>query len=193
MSGSGKTWLSQPLLESLGAIRLRSDVERKRLHGLAPHARSGSAIDSGIYTAEAGRRTYARLAELAHVILRAGHPVIVDAAFLKRHQGDQLRVVADQTRVPFVILDVQTPESVLRARLQRRVQQKYSPASLRFARPDICKREASEADLAVLDRQLASHEPLTADEQRHVLVVDGAASADITGLASKLRARIGLA
>jgi len=47
--------------------------------------------------------------------------------------------------------------------------------------------------LAVLDHQLASHEPLTADEQRHVLVVDGAASADITGLASKLRARIGQA
>ncbi|MEK7717832.1 MAG: ATP-binding protein, partial [Pseudomonadota bacterium] len=178
LSGSGKTWLSQQLLESLGAIRLRSDVERKRLHGLAPHARSGSAIDSGIYTAAAGRRTYARLAELAHVILRAGHPVIVDAAFLKRHQRDQLRVVADQTRVPFVILDVQTPESVLRARLQQRSRQSL---------------EASEADLAVLDRQLASHEPLTADEQRHVLVVDGAAAADIAGLASKLRARIGLA
>jgi len=47
--------------------------------------------------------------------------------------------------------------------------------------------------LAVLDHQLASGEPLTAEEQRHVLVVDGAASADITGLASTLRARIGLA
>jgi len=178
LSGSGKTRLSQQLLENLGAIRLRSDVERKRLHGLAPHARSGSTIDSGIYTAEAGRRTYTRLAELARIILRAGHPVIVDAAFLKRHQRDQLRVVADQMHVPFAILDVQTSESVLRARLQRRVQH---------------EREASEADLAVLDRQLASGEPLTVEEQRHVLVVDGAASADITGLASTLRARIGLA
>jgi hypothetical protein len=178
LSGSGKTWLSQQLLESLGIIRLRSDVERKRLHGLTPHARSGSAIDSGIYTVEAGRRTYARLAELARTILRAGHPVIVDAAFLKRHQRDLLRVVSDQTRVPFVILDVQTPESVLRARLQRRIQQ---------------EREASEADLAVLDRQLASHEPLMADEQRHVLVVDDATSTDITDMASKVRAQIHLA
>jgi hypothetical protein len=178
LSGSGKTWLSQQLLESLGTIRLRSDVERKRLYGLAPHARSGSAIDSGIYTAEAGRRTYARLAELAQTILRAGHPVIVDAAFLKRHQRDQLRIVADQMHVPFVILDVQTPESVLRLRLQRRAQH---------------EREASEADLAVLDRQLASHEPLTADEQRHVLVVDGATLTDITDLASKVRAQIHLA
>jgi hypothetical protein len=45
----------------------------------------------------------------------------------------------------------------------------------------------------VLDSQLASHEPLTADVQRDVLVVDGAASADITGLVSNLRARTGLA
>ena len=178
LSGSGKTWLTQALLENLGAIRLRSDIERKRLYGLAAHARSGSAIDSGIYTAEAGQRTYARLAELARIILRAGSPVIVDAAFLKRHQRDQLRVVADQTRVRFVILDVQTPESVLRLRLQRRVPY---------------EREVSEADLAVLDHQLASHEPLTADEQRQVLVVDGAAAADISGLASNLRVRAGLA
>ncbi|WP_372523107.1 AAA family ATPase, partial [Sulfuricaulis sp.] len=176
LSGSGKTWLSQQLLESLGTIRLRSDVERKRLHGLAPHARSGSAIDSGIYTAEAGRRTYARLAELAQTILRAGHPVIVDAAFLKRHQRDQLCVVANQTRVPFVILDVQTPESVLRARLQQRSRQ---------------SREASEADLAVLDRQLSAREPLSADEQSATLIVDGGASPNIAVLLQKLRALIG--
>ncbi len=105
--------------------------------------------------------------------------VIVDAAFLKHNQRDQLRVVAEsELRVPFVILDVQTPENVLRPRLQQRAAQ---------------QREASEADLAVLDHQLASHEPLTADEQRHVLVVDGAASAISPCLASQLRARSGLA
>jgi predicted kinase len=175
LSGSGKTWLSQQLLESLGTIRLRSDIERKRLHGLAPHARSGSAIDSGIYTVEAGRRTYARLAELAQTILQAGHPVIVDAAFLKRHLRDQLRAVAEQMRVPFAILDVQTSESVLRARLQQRSRQ---------------SREASEADQAVLDRQLSTREPLTADEQGAALIVDGGASLNIAVLQQKLRALI---
>lgn len=193
LSGSGKTWLSQALLENLGAIRLRSDVERKRLHGLAAHARSGSAIEGGIYTTEASRRTYARLAELSRTILRAGHPVIVDAAFLKRRQRDQLRSVADQMCVPFVILDVQTPEHILRLRLQHRARQPYSPASLRSARRDIGEREVSEADLAVLDHQLASCEPLAADEQRQVVVVDGMASANITDLASALRTQTGLA
>ena len=32
-SGCGKTTLSQSLLETVGALRIRSDVERKRLHG----------------------------------------------------------------------------------------------------------------------------------------------------------------
>jgi aminoglycoside phosphotransferase family enzyme len=40
VAGSGKTAGTQPLIEAFGAIRLRSDVERKRLFGLAPLERS---------------------------------------------------------------------------------------------------------------------------------------------------------
>ncbi len=176
LSGSGKTWLSQQLLESLDVIRVRSDIERKRLHGLAPRARSGSDIDSGIYTAAAGQRTYARLAELARAVLRAGYPVIVDAAFLQRGQRDQLRSVAEQERKPFVIIDLQAPESTLRERLQDRAQQKH---------------EVSEAGLAVLNHQLATREPLSADEQGAVLPFVSGASPDIAMLVRQLRERIG--
>ncbi len=174
LSGSGKTWLSQQLLEALDAIRLRSDVERKRLHGLAPHQRSGSGIDSGIYTAEAGRRTYARLAELADTILQAGYPVIVDAAFLRRGQRDPFRALAKKARASFVILDIQASETALRERLRTRARQ---------------TREASEAGLAVLDHQLASREPLTADEKPAALAIDGTAPR-ISAIVSTLRARL---
>src|SRR4030095_12175479 len=34
LPGSGKTFVSQGVLESAGAVRIRSDVERKRLFGL---------------------------------------------------------------------------------------------------------------------------------------------------------------
>lgn len=176
LSGSGKTWLSQRLLENLGAIRLRSDVERKRLYRLPAQARSGSGIDSGIYTAEAGQRTYARLAELARAVLRAGYPVIVDAAFLQRGQRDRLRAVAEQACTPFVIVDLHTPESTLRERLQDRNRQ---------------HQEVSEAGLAVLHHQLATREPLSADEQRVVLPFVSSASPDIAPLIRQLRERIG--
>lgn len=176
LSGSGKTWLSQQLLESFDAIRVRSDIERKRLHGLAAHERSGSGIDGGIYTAEADQRTYAQLAELVRAVLRAGQPVIVDAAFLKRGQRDRFRAVAEQAHVPFAILDIHTPESVLRERLPHRSRQ---------------TREVSEADLAVLDRQLATQEPLAADEKRHALAIDDGVPPDIAVFVRQLRNQLG--
>ncbi len=175
LSGSGKTWLSQQLLESLDAIRVRSDIERKRLHGLAPGERSGSGIDSGIYTADASQRTYAHLAELARAVLRAGYTVIVDAAFLKHSQRDQLRAVAKEMHVPFVILDIEAPENTLRERLRQRGRQQH---------------EVSEAGLAVLEHQLATREPLSDDEQRHVLTLDGSASTVIANAEQQLRERL---
>ena len=39
MSASGKSTLTQPILEHLEAIRIRSDVERKRRFGMKPEAR----------------------------------------------------------------------------------------------------------------------------------------------------------
>jgi len=176
LSGSGKTWMSQQLLEAFDVIRLRSDVERKRLHGLPAHERSGSGIDSGLYTTEAGRRTYARLAELAHDILRAGHAVLVDAAFLKQEQRRQLRAVAERARVPFVILDLRAADGVLRERLRRRARQGG---------------DASEADLAVLDHQLATREPLTGEEQNLALTIDAGTTPDMAVLVERLRQRSG--
>jgi len=175
LSGSGKTWLSQQLLEAIDAIRLRSDVERKRLYGLAPHQHSGSGIDSGIYTAEASRLTYAHLLELAGAILQAGYPVIVDAAFLRRGQRAPFRVLAETMRAAFVILEIHAPEYVLRERLLHRTDQ---------------TREASEAGLAVLDHQLASQEPLLDDEKSDALAIDSVASG-ISAVVRALRARLG--
>jgi len=71
LPGCGKTTVAQAALERLQAIRIRSDVERKRLSGLAPLQPSGSGIGSGIYSAEATQLTYARLHQLARGLLDA--------------------------------------------------------------------------------------------------------------------------
>ena len=91
LSGSGKSWLAQQLLERLGALRIRSDVERKRLFGLPALARSDSAVGDGIYDTAATGATYDRLVELASQILAAGYPVVVDAANLRIWQRDAFR------------------------------------------------------------------------------------------------------
>ncbi|MFA7594441.1 MAG: AAA family ATPase [Thiohalobacteraceae bacterium] len=174
LSGSGKSWLARQLVEALGAIRIRSDVERRRLLGMAPEEATDSGIASGAYSPGITRKTYQRLQALAYPILDAGFPAIIDATCLLRSQRAPLQRFAAVAGVPWVLLDVQAPEAVLRERITRRHRD---------------ERDASEATLAVLDHQLASAEPLTLDEQRHRIVVDTTGPIDFDTLARAIMAR----
>lgn len=146
LPGSGKTFASQHLLEHEGAVRVRSDVERKRLFGLDRLADS-QAQGVALYTADATGRTYRRLFDLAQAVLQAGYPVVIDAAFLRRDERRQAHELAKELRVPFSILTCEAPLSVLRRRLLAR------------------RHDPSEADAAVLARLQATAEPLTPEEQ----------------------------
>ena len=86
LPGSGKSFVSQRVIEAVGAIRVRSDVERKRLFGLGALQSSRDRVAGGIYDKATTERTYARLHAVAHVALGAGWPVVVDAAFLRRSE-----------------------------------------------------------------------------------------------------------
>ena len=157
VSGSGKTTLTQPLLERMGALRLRSDVERKRLFGLAREARSGPEFNARLYAGAASQDTYAELRRVAALALAAGYPVIVDATFPRRGWRDSFRELAVELRVPFLILDCRADA----AELRRRVAQRLSIGQ-----------DASEATLAVLERQLLEDQALTAEEAEYAIVID---------------------
>ena len=150
LAGSGKTTVSQIILEQVGAIRVRSDLERKRLHGLAEAARSGSAVGGGIYTTSADAATYSRLADMAQEVVRGGFAALVDATFLAGANREQFRLLASKLGCPFAILHVEAAESLLRERVARRA---------------AAGADASEATAAVLERQLASQDPLTVQER----------------------------
>jgi len=153
VSGSGKTWLSQHLLQQLGGIRLRSDVTRKRLFGLKPLQESAD-IPGGIYTQDASARTLATLLQDARGLLAAGFLVIVDATFIHRSWRAPFQALAAELQVNWRIVSLAAPSDVLQARIaQRQVQ----------------GTDASEAGLAVLESQLAHLEPFDADEATHVM------------------------
>jgi len=156
-AGSGKTTISQILLERAGALRVRSDVERKRLHGLAAAARTHAAPYAGIYAPETTQATYDALERIARDIVAAGRVAIVDAAFLRRAERDRFRALAAALGVPLVIASCFAAEGTLRARVARR---------------QATMSDASEAGVAVLEVQLASAEPLTAEETAVTVAVD---------------------
>ena len=160
LSGSGKTALSQALLETIGAVRVRSDVERKRLHGVAATARSEADIAQGLYSPAATAATYDRLRALARNILDAGRIAIVDAAFLRRADRESFRMLAADLAVPFVIVAFEAQEATLRERITRRRDEGF---------------DASDADLAVLAHQIATREPLTAAERSYAVTYDAEA------------------
>jgi aminoglycoside phosphotransferase family enzyme/predicted kinase len=149
LPGRGKSTFAQIALERLGAIRIRSDVERKRLFGLTALADSNSQINADIYSKDATCRTYSRLKELARVVIAAGFPVIVDAAFLRHDERESFRALAQELVVPFVIASLQTDEKVLAERVALRSKQGS---------------DASEADVAVLQKLQLVQEPLRDDE-----------------------------
>ena len=143
LSGSGKSTLAGRLCEQLGLIQLRSDLERKRLAGLAAQDNSRSALGAGLYTPDQTEQTYRRLAQLAAAVIGAGYTALVDATFLQRRHREMFRGLAGDRGVPFAILDCQAPE----AELRRRIRQRQAAGA-----------DASEANLQVLDAQLAGRE-----------------------------------
>jgi predicted kinase len=157
LSGSGKTTASQALVEALGAVRVRSDIERKRICGLGADARSSSAVGSGIYDDNVSQRTYKCLAGVANLALRSGWRVIVDAASLRRQQRDAFRQIAHATAVPFVIVSCRAADDVLRERMAQR---------------GAAGRDASEATAEVLEHQLVAQDALSAGESGDTIVID---------------------
>ena len=175
LSGSGKTTIGTDLLSYCGAIRLRSDVERKRLAGLPPDARTHAAVGGDLYGRTAGERTYRRLAELATEVIGAGFPVMVDATFLRHQQREDFRQLAARLRVPFLMLDFRAPEPQLVQRIRDRGK---------------AGRDASEADLAVLRYQQATQESLSAEEAATAIPIDTSIRPDIGPVVKLIRERM---
>jgi predicted kinase len=105
--------------------------------------------------------------------LLAGYPVIVDAAFLRSAERRRFEALAAELRVPFTILDCRADAATLRRRVAER---------------DAAAADASEAGLAVLERQLERHEPLEADERVLAIEVSTQDTVDIAQVEVRWRA-----
>jgi len=153
-SGSGKSTMAGRLAEKIGAFQIRSDIERKRLFGYPPNAKTGSGIDDGLYTQELSHKTYQHLKELAKAVLEAGFPAIIDAAFLKTGQRNLFRQLAADCGVSLHIITFQASDEELCRRIKQR------------------QDDASEATVAVLHQQQQSAQPLSEEEQSRAITIN---------------------
>ena len=138
-SGSGKSLAAMELVQSLGAVRVRSDAERLR-HFPERALR---------YTPAATEYVYGHLADVARLGLKAGWPMVIDATFLKESQRAAFVQLAKTLGCPFHILFIECDAPTLRRYLRERAAQGG---------------DISEADEEVLEAQLQKLQPLTATE-----------------------------
>ena len=172
VSAVGKSHVALRLVEALGAIRLRSDVERKRLFGQA----KDQAVELDMYSPEATEQTYTHLHQTAEQILRAGHSVVIDATYLKGAQRRGARKVAETLGVPSIILACQAPMAVISQWLNERTEEGTDP---------------SDATLEVIENQRLTQEAFSDDELTRVQTVATNDPESLDQLIDKLRQRFG--
>jgi len=171
LSGSGKTWLAERLAPPLDAIHIRSDVERKRLAGLAEQQQSHSALGQNLYSHGMNTEVYERLVDCAGHALAGGYTAIVDAAFQRRDDRARFKDLAARYGVELRVIHCHAPRLELETRLRERSRSGT---------------DASEAGTTVLAWQERHLEPL--QEQEGLVTVE----ADTTGpnVAAELLGRV---
>lgn len=157
VSGSGKSWLSERLVATLPALRIRSDLERKRLVGRTAGSSEGASFKQGLYAPEISHRTYARLIECAESCLQAGFTVIVDAGFLDPADRELFHGLAKQLQITRMIISCQADRDTLLSRVEERAKKGKDP---------------SDADRKIVEAQLRDIKPLSADERPELITVD---------------------
>jgi uncharacterized protein len=170
-SGSGKSWLAARIAGSLRALVVRSDIERRRIASAA--ARRGEA--PATYGPDAVRATYVRLRHCAHEALLGGQNVLLDATYAQRSERTRVRDLCRQIGMPLLVIDCQAPQALLEQRVAARQQR---------------GKDASEADLRVLHRQLAASEPLLPEEGLDCFVADTSVPDVDVRAVSAVRARL---
>ncbi|MBL3617594.1 MAG: AAA family ATPase [gamma proteobacterium endosymbiont of Lamellibrachia anaximandri] len=175
-SGSGKSRVAGWLVEHLPAIQVRSDVERKRQYGHLKGESGGLAPDEGIYRPEMTEATYSRLHAIATTAIQAGYTTIIDATFLDAEVRDRFIELAQTQACPLLILACHAPIELLRQRVQQRNREGNDP---------------SDADLAVLERQLKKSQAFSVAEQPFLLEWD-TTEAPSSVLLEQISARLNL-
>lgn len=149
VTGSGKSHIALELCQRHGWMHLRSDVERRRLFGRWGTQMSPLCHGDAYAPAISAKLYDTILPTAAEAVVLTGLTVVVDATFLRRHQRERFRELANQLQIPLLILSC--------------------PVSLEVATERIAKRRAlggdpSEADESVLISQWQTCEALESSE-----------------------------
>ena len=143
LPATGKSYVSQRLLERVPLALLETDTLRKAL------------LPSPTYSVKESARLFRLTHELIEELLDEGIPVLLDATNLVESHRERLYNIADQRGVKLVLVRVKAPPEVVQDRLAGRKQGNHP-------------QDQSDADWEVYQRMRPSVEPI----HRNHFVVD---------------------
>jgi aminoglycoside phosphotransferase family enzyme/predicted kinase len=180
ISGSGKSHWARRLASRPDWLHLRSDVERKRRFGLWGEPQDEHGSQQGVqsldlYSPEVTRWLYEkRLTSCASAALAAGLNVVVDATFLRRSQREEFQALAVRCDAHFALLECRSDLGQAQRRVERRREEGLDP---------------SDADAAVIVRQMVSLEAIDAAERERLPLVCRGSLQGLRGLERWLASR----
>lgn len=121
LPGTGKSVLARALAEAADLVWVRADAVRKALGREAGVTSTrGGAWGEGLYAPSWSDRTYARCLDLAEWAAFEGRRVVVDACFASEARRRAFLDAARAWGVPALVLHLEAPAEVARARLDAR-------------------------------------------------------------------------
>jgi aminoglycoside phosphotransferase family enzyme/predicted kinase len=153
ISGSGKSHLSQQIIDQIDAIRIRSDVERKRLY--RELSLKGEKLE--LYGPQMNAHTFNHLLDTSSDLLINGYSVIVDATFIRKRTRKSYIELAQRLGVEVRIIACECEPKLIEARLKKRTSE---------------GNDASDADIDVMQDQKAHLQKLSSKEQKLTITVD---------------------
>ncbi len=171
VSGSGKSYWSELISQEIGAIHIRSDIERKRLFGFSANQQTNASTMQGIYTRDITQKTYENLRNISALILNAGFSVIVDATFLLISDRSAFKSLAEQLDLQFFILAFSADDAMLRQRIQQRIIKNNDP---------------SEANEEILNDQVKKIEKLSEEESANALIINNKKEVNLKKLINEI-------
>jgi aminoglycoside phosphotransferase family enzyme/predicted kinase len=132
LMGAGKSTFARALTEALGWKRLSSDIVRKELAHLSPHARRYEPFQQGLYAPAFSETTYQTLFARAEALLQAGASVILDASFQRARDRTAAWDLARKMRADFLLVECRSEDEIIRGRLEGRRREKTEPSDGRW-------------------------------------------------------------
>lgn len=120
LTGSGKSTVADALSLELGLEVISSDRLRKELAGIPLLQRTENEYGTGLYSTAQNESTYWQLVARADLLLSAGNGAIVDATCRRRRDRESLRSVAEKHGAHLLFVVVESPEDIVRKRLEER-------------------------------------------------------------------------